>query len=160
MEQGCCPWGCRVCHGTSRFGRSVNPISTRGGGRSFPPNNSGTPDFQTFLRPCGIIYQWVQFTIQEGTLKGMLLKEPSTDYPVSGTVYGLLQGTLQKGILSKECCKESSMEHSREWFGEQSRDWYREQSQKKVQGMVKKTVWETIYELLKGTLLGTIYGTL
>ena len=33
------------------FGRSVNPISTMGG-RLCPPNNTGTLDFQTFLRPC------------------------------------------------------------------------------------------------------------
>ena len=41
----CPPWGCQV-------GRSVNPISTRGWGRFCQSNNSGTPDFQTFLWPC------------------------------------------------------------------------------------------------------------
>ena len=47
LEQGCRPWGCRA----PDFGRSVNPISTRGG-RLCPPNNTVTPGFQTFLRPC------------------------------------------------------------------------------------------------------------
>ena len=36
------------------YGRSVNPISTKGG-RLCPPNNTGTPDFQTFRRPCHYI---------------------------------------------------------------------------------------------------------
>ena len=39
-SQACRPWGCRRCH----FGRSVNPISNKGG-RLCPPNNTGTPGF-------------------------------------------------------------------------------------------------------------------
>ena len=33
------------------LGATVNPTSTKGG-RLFPPNNTGIPDFQTFRRPC------------------------------------------------------------------------------------------------------------
>ena len=41
----CCPLVCRVpWHPHADFGRSVNPISTKGG-RLFPPNNTGTPGF-------------------------------------------------------------------------------------------------------------------
>ena len=43
-RQACCPWGCRGCHGPFNFGRSVNPISTKGG-KFCPPNNTGTPGF-------------------------------------------------------------------------------------------------------------------
>ena len=39
-SQACRPWGCRGCY----FGRSVNPISNKGG-RLCPPNNTGTPGF-------------------------------------------------------------------------------------------------------------------
>ena len=35
--QACCPWVCRVCQAHPDFGRSVNPISTRGD-RLCPPN--------------------------------------------------------------------------------------------------------------------------
>ena len=38
------------------FGRSVNPISTRGD-RLCPPITMAPPDFQTFLRPCTVDMQ-------------------------------------------------------------------------------------------------------
>merc|ERR1712008_476067 len=46
LVQACRPWGCRRCHGTPYFGRSVNPVSTKGrGSRICPPNDTGTPGF-------------------------------------------------------------------------------------------------------------------
>ena len=47
--QGCRPWGCLGAH--PHFGRSVNPISTRGGADYAPTSLLAPPDFQTFLRP-------------------------------------------------------------------------------------------------------------
>ena len=44
QTQACRPWGCQGCQAPPDFGRSVNPISTKGG-RLCPPNNTGTPGF-------------------------------------------------------------------------------------------------------------------
>ena len=49
--RGVVPGGVGVAMAPPNFGRSVNPISIRGRGRLCPPNNSGTPDFQTIQRP-------------------------------------------------------------------------------------------------------------
>ena len=49
------PWGARGAGGAMTppdFGKSVNPISTKVGGRLGPPNLLAPPDFQTVLRPC------------------------------------------------------------------------------------------------------------
>ena len=54
-SQACRPWGCRVCH----FGRSVNPISNKGG--RLCPIILAPPDFQIFRRPCFITCSHVNF---------------------------------------------------------------------------------------------------
>ena len=47
--QACRPWGCQGC--PPIFGRSVNPISTKGGRLCLPIIILAPPNFQTFRRP-------------------------------------------------------------------------------------------------------------
>ena len=44
LVQGCCPWGCRGCHGTPGFWLISLPYLNQGG-RLLPTNNTGTPGF-------------------------------------------------------------------------------------------------------------------
>ena len=47
------PEGVEGVMATTDFGRSVNPISTKGG-RLCPPNNTGTPGFSDLLTDLGL----------------------------------------------------------------------------------------------------------
>ena len=59
-------------HGTPDFGRSVNPISTRGGGANYAHQIIlAPPDFQTFLQP------WVVYI--------NLARNPQRQYDTAGS---------------------------------------------------------------------------
>ena len=61
-SQGCRKRGAGGAQAPPVFGRSVNPISTRGGGAHSPhPVLQAPPDFQTLRRPCYIICLYETF---------------------------------------------------------------------------------------------------
>ena len=51
--RGVVPWGTGGAMAPTDFGRSVNPISTKGG-RLCPPNNTGTPGLTDLLTDLGL----------------------------------------------------------------------------------------------------------
>ena len=64
---------------TPNFGRSVNPISTKGGegGRLCPSNNTGTPGFSDLVLALDMIIDFVTVNSSYQMMKS-LWKEPKT----------------------------------------------------------------------------------